>query len=76
MARFLLLQLHHAERDGYRGQAAMIHRDQMLLMAAGAVCPAGTTVEVNPLWALDAAEAAGKLTPGFQVSEPTYFGPL
>jgi UDP-N-acetylglucosamine/UDP-N-acetylgalactosamine diphosphorylase len=56
-------------------QAAMIHRDQMLLMAAGAVCPSGITVEINPLWALDAAEAAGKLTPGSQVREPTYFGP-
>ncbi len=57
-------------------QAAMIYYDTALLEeAAGVVCAAGVAVEVNPLWALDAAEAATKLSPGRRISEPTYFGP-
>jgi hypothetical protein len=33
--------------------------------------PAGTPVEVSPLYALDAAELAGKLPKGFKASGPT-----
>jgi UDP-N-acetylglucosamine/UDP-N-acetylgalactosamine diphosphorylase len=56
-------------------QAAMVHRDVALLQAAQAECAPGVNVEVNPLWALDAAEAVRKLTPGQKISTPTYFGP-
>jgi UDP-N-acetylglucosamine/UDP-N-acetylgalactosamine diphosphorylase len=56
-------------------QAAMIQRDRQLLEAAGAECPPGAVVEVNPLWALDANEATGKLPKGQRISQPTYFGP-
>lgn len=51
---------------------AMIRRDQKLLRDAGAVVD-DVVVEVNPLWALDSAEAARKIKPGLHVTEPTYF---
>lgn len=56
-------------------QAAMIQCDTLLLQAAGVTCADGMAVEVNPLWALDPAEAAAKLSPGRRISAPTYFGP-
>ncbi len=50
----------------------MVQRDAELLRQAGAQVD-DVTVEVNPLWALDAAEAQRKLQPGLHVTQPTYF---
>jgi UDP-N-acetylglucosamine/UDP-N-acetylgalactosamine diphosphorylase len=56
-------------------RCAMVRGDVALLRAAGAEVVEGVDVEVNPLWALDAAEAASRLRPGIRVGQPTYFGP-
>jgi UDP-N-acetylglucosamine/UDP-N-acetylgalactosamine diphosphorylase len=55
---------------------AMVRGDVALLQAAGVEVVEGVDVEVNPLWALDAAEAASRLRPGMRIGQPTYFGPL
>lgn len=54
-------------------RAAMIDRDTAMLRTAGAVVGQGVAVEVNPLWALDAPEAARKIPAGLHVTLPTYF---
>ena len=36
----------------------------------------GVPVEISPLWALDAGEAAARVPPGMKITEPTYFGPV
>ena len=49
------------------------------LSAAGVEVNANTAVEISPLWALDAQEAAGKLPRGMRIERPTYFsadGPM
>jgi len=53
-------------------RASMIQRDAELLRKAGVLVD-DVPVEVNPLWALDAEEAAGKLPPGLRVTRSTYF---
>ena len=53
-------------------KAALVARDARLLRAAGARIAEGVEVEVNPLWALDAAEAATKCPPD-EIREATYF---
>jgi UDP-N-acetylglucosamine/UDP-N-acetylgalactosamine diphosphorylase len=52
---------------------AMMHRDLQVLEAAGIQVAKGVSVEINPLWALDAREAADKIEPGTTITEPTYF---
>jgi UDP-N-acetylglucosamine/UDP-N-acetylgalactosamine diphosphorylase len=54
-------------------RATMIHYDRNLLQTAGAKIADGVPVEVNPLWALDPAEAAAKIHLGLQITGPTYF---
>ncbi len=54
-------------------QAAMVARDAKLLRDAGAKIVDGVAVEVSPLWALDSAEAAAKLSRGHEIVEATYF---
>ena len=44
------------------------------LRAAGAELLDGVPIEISPLWALDAGEAAARVTPGMKITEPTYFG--
>jgi len=56
-------------------KAAMIARDTKLLQAAGAAVAPGVAVEVSPLWALDAAEAAARIPRGLRITTPTYFSP-
>ncbi|MEX0819219.1 MAG: UDPGP type 1 family protein, partial [Pirellulaceae bacterium] len=53
-------------------QAAMCARDVRLLREAGATVADGATVEVSPLWALDAAEAATKLPRDREITGATY----
>jgi UDP-N-acetylglucosamine/UDP-N-acetylgalactosamine diphosphorylase len=59
-------------------QAAMMQRDVSLLRAAGVDVPSGTSVEINPLWALDAAEITAKAviareaSPGLRIAHPAY----
>jgi UDP-N-acetylglucosamine/UDP-N-acetylgalactosamine diphosphorylase len=53
-------------------KAAMVARDAKLLQDAGAKIAEGVQVEVSPLWALDAAEAAAKC-PTDEITEATYF---
>ncbi len=54
-------------------------REQMMaehrrwLQAAGAEVADGVKVEISPLFALDAEEAAGKIAPGTRVTRDTYF---
>jgi UDP-N-acetylglucosamine/UDP-N-acetylgalactosamine diphosphorylase len=43
------------------------------LRAAGATVAEEVVVEINPLFALDAAELARKIQPGMHVAEATYF---
>jgi UDP-N-acetylglucosamine/UDP-N-acetylgalactosamine diphosphorylase len=58
-----------------RAREAMMQRDRRLLRAAGAQIGDDAPVEVNPLWALDAAEAATKLVPGTRIAPQTYIDP-
>lgn len=53
-------------------KAAMIARDAKLLRDAGAKVAEGVAVEVSPLWALDAAEAATKI-PKDEIGDAKYF---
>jgi UDP-N-acetylglucosamine/UDP-N-acetylgalactosamine diphosphorylase len=50
---------------------AISDRSARWLTAAGATVPAGVPVEVRPTFALNAAECATKLPPGFRVTGPT-----
>lgn len=54
-------------------QAAMVHWDRQKLRSGGVVVDEGVEVEVNPLWALDAAEVKRKVSKGLRVSRPRYF---
>ena len=58
---------------------AMVNRDAELLISAGVQLAAGTTVEVNPLWALDVTEARERLDAAGErtktIREPTYLAP-
>lgn len=54
-------------------QAAMIAQHRRWLVAAGAKIAGDIAVEINPLWALDAAEVAQKIRPGTKIDRPTYF---
>ena len=54
-------------------QAAMIAQHRRWLEQAGASVAEGIAVEINPLWALDAAEVAEKVNPGTRIDRPTYF---
>jgi UDP-N-acetylglucosamine/UDP-N-acetylgalactosamine diphosphorylase len=54
-----------------RSQLAAVHA--RWLRAAGAELLEGVPVEISPLWALDAAETAARVTPGMKITEPTYF---
>ena len=55
-----------------RRQMAALHRNW--LRVAGAAVD-DVTVEISPLFALDAEQLAEKLSPGLRVAEPTYFSP-
>lgn len=54
-------------------QAAMIRLYTEWLQAAGVEVAAGAPVEISPLYALDAAELAGKIEPGLRVTEGRLF---
>jgi UDP-N-acetylglucosamine/UDP-N-acetylgalactosamine diphosphorylase len=54
-------------------QAAMMARDRVLLRAGGVVVADDVAVEVNPRWALDAADVTRRLAPGTRITTPTYF---
>jgi UDP-N-acetylglucosamine/UDP-N-acetylgalactosamine diphosphorylase len=54
-------------------KAAIIALHAGWLQQAGATIAAGTPVEISPLYALDAAELAGKIARGLHVTQPTYF---
>ena len=53
---------------------AMSDRSARWLRAAGVTVPDGVPVEVRPGFALNAAECAAKLPPGFRVTGPTVLG--
>jgi hypothetical protein len=52
----------------------MIAQHRRWLAAAGVAVAPQVAVEINPLWALDAAEIARKLKPGTKIERKTYFG--
>lgn len=54
-------------------QAQLIAQHRRWLIQAGAEVADGVVVEISPLWALDAAEAAQRITPGLRVAENKYF---
>jgi UDP-N-acetylglucosamine/UDP-N-acetylgalactosamine diphosphorylase len=56
-----------------RAQMAALHRGW--LRRAGVEVADEVAVEINPLFAQDAEELAGKLAAGTKLVEPTYFGP-
>lgn len=63
-----------AERDSPEHvQAQMIALHAGWLRAAGATLADTTPVEISPLFAVDAAEVAGKLQPGLKIDQATYF---
>lgn len=55
-------------------QQAMLAQHATWLRGAGARIDPGVAVEINPLYALDAAELAAKVEPGLTVHSDTYFG--
>jgi UDP-N-acetylglucosamine/UDP-N-acetylgalactosamine diphosphorylase len=54
-------------------QAAMVRLHTEWLRSAGAEIAPDVAVEISPLFALDAAELAGKIKPGLRVTKATYF---
>ena len=54
-------------------QAAMMALHRQWLTAAGAKVATNVPVEISPLFALDSAELQKKITPGLEVTQPTYF---
>ena len=54
-----------------KAQMAALHRSW--LNRAGIEVPDSVDVEVSPMLALDAEELVGKIPPGTQVTQPTYF---
>jgi len=50
----------------------MIAQHRRWLVQAGVEVADGVAVEISPLWALDAEEAAQRITPGSRIDEPTY----
>jgi UDP-N-acetylglucosamine/UDP-N-acetylgalactosamine diphosphorylase len=54
-------------------QAQMVALHTGWLRKAGAELADGVAVEISPLFALDAAEVAEKISPGTQISRPRYF---
>ena len=54
-------------------RARMVALHAGWLRAAGTELLDGVPVEISPLWALDAGEAAARVTPGMEITEPTYF---
>jgi UDP-N-acetylglucosamine/UDP-N-acetylgalactosamine diphosphorylase len=54
-------------------RAAMIRLHAEWLRAAKAEVAPEVAVEISPLFALDAAELAGKIQPGLRVTKPRYF---
>jgi UDP-N-acetylglucosamine/UDP-N-acetylgalactosamine diphosphorylase len=54
-------------------KAQMVALHRQWFRQAGAQVADGVDVEINPLWALDADELAGKVRPGTQITEATYF---
>jgi len=65
--------------SGAKDDTPEMVRDRMAGLArrwlreAGAVVDDRTTVEISPLWALDAEETAAKIAPGTIIDRPTYF---
>ncbi len=57
-------------------RARMVALHGRWLRAARAELLDGVPVEISPLWALDAGEAAARVPPGMKITEPTYFGPV
>ncbi len=57
--------------ESVREQIVALHTNW--LRKAGVAVAAGTPVEISPLLALDAEDLAGKVSPGTQISEATYF---
>jgi UDP-N-acetylglucosamine/UDP-N-acetylgalactosamine diphosphorylase len=55
-------------------RAAMVAQARRRLLEAGVKVEEGVTVEINPLWALDANEIRSKLPVGSVIDRPTYFG--
>jgi UDP-N-acetylglucosamine/UDP-N-acetylgalactosamine diphosphorylase len=55
-------------------QARLVALHSRWLRQAGAEVAPGVDVEISPLWALDAAEAARKLAPGTRIAKATYIG--
>lgn len=58
--------------ESVRAALSDLHSDW--LRQAGIVVPSGATVEISPLFALDAEETAAKLSKTTQVASPAYFG--
>jgi UDP-N-acetylglucosamine/UDP-N-acetylgalactosamine diphosphorylase len=54
-------------------RAAMVRQHARWLRAAGATVDEGVTVEINPLFALDAEELATKIEADLHVTQSTYF---
>jgi UDP-N-acetylglucosamine/UDP-N-acetylgalactosamine diphosphorylase len=52
---------------------AMVQLHTRWLEQAGATIAPGVSVEISPLWALDAGEVRGKLAPGTVIDRPMYF---
>ncbi|MCR4412077.1 MAG: UTP--glucose-1-phosphate uridylyltransferase, partial [Thermoguttaceae bacterium] len=54
-------------------KAQMVAVHAAWLARAGVDVAPGVPVEISPLFAMDANELAGKLTPGMRITSPTYF---
>ena len=57
--------------ESVKAQMSALHRDW--LRAAGVETSDGATVEINPLFAMDAEELAGRVRPGTRVTQATCF---
>lgn len=50
----------------------MVNQHREWLEAAGATVDIGVDVEIDPLWAVDAEQAAERVSADFRIAEPTY----
>jgi UDP-N-acetylglucosamine/UDP-N-acetylgalactosamine diphosphorylase len=66
---------HEANDNARTSRTAISALHTQWLTAAGADIAPGVTVEINPLFALDAAELKSKIKPGTRIETDHYFSP-
>lgn len=64
-----------ATENARTAQSAMVAQHARWLRACGASVAPGIPVEIHPLFAVDADQLAGRIAPGTEIRQPTYYSP-